>query len=171
MGSKETDEITTRPQTIIEGAGTTLKAAMDILRKYGATPEALLPFKIPQFMYIGDEMTCYATAATRRLASYFNLRKDFTKWRTWLATQGPILVALNVDETWDNAASTHGKLDSFKPNTTRGRHAVAVVGYTADRRFILRNSWGTAWGDKGFAYATETYIRDGFFDESYGATL
>jgi len=48
---------------------------------------------------------------------------------------------------------------------------VAAVGYTADRRFIIRHRWGTAWGDKGFAYASEDYINAGFFNESYGVTL
>jgi C1A family cysteine protease len=171
MGSKETDEFSNRPQTMIEEAGTSLKAAMDILRKYGAVPEALLPFKLNQLLYSGPEQTFYATAATRRFAAYFNLRKDFAKWRKWLATQGPILVALGVDETWDKATTTQGKLDTFKPNTVRGGHAVACVGYTADKRFIIRNSWGTGWGDNGFAYASEAYITAGFFDESYGATL
>jgi C1A family cysteine protease len=46
-----------------------------------------------------------------------------------------------------------------------------VVGFTAAGRFIIRNSWGTAWGDKGFAYASPEYIAAGFFDESYGVTL
>ncbi|MBO9715088.1 C1 family peptidase [Sphingomonas sp.] len=171
MASKETDEITTRPETFIEGAGTTLKAAMDILRKYGAAPETLLPFQINTNLYLGDENTFYATLATRKIASYFNLKKDVAKWRQWLAAHGPLLVALNVDATWDHATQTQGKLDSFQKNTTRGGHAVAVVGYTKDGRFIIRNSWGTGWGDKGFAYATESYIKDGFFDEAYGVTL
>src|SRR5499427_9877573 len=35
MGSKETDEYTDRPETFVEEAGTSLKAAMDIVRKYG----------------------------------------------------------------------------------------------------------------------------------------
>jgi hypothetical protein len=32
MASKETDQFTSRPETFIEGAGTSLKAAVDILR-------------------------------------------------------------------------------------------------------------------------------------------
>ena len=171
MASKETDTITARPETFIEEAGTTLKAAVDILRKFGAVPESLLPFHIETTMYLGSENAFYATAATRRIASYFNLQKNLGNWRSWLATQGPILVGLNVDATWDNATATHGKLDAFQPGTVRGGHAPCVVGYTADGRFIIRNSWGTNWGDNGFAYASEAYINAAFFNESYGVTL
>jgi hypothetical protein len=64
-----------------------------------------------------------------------------------------------------------GKLDSFQPNTVRGGHAICVVGYTSSGRFIIRNSWGTGWGDHGFAYASEAYINAGFFNESYGVTI
>jgi len=171
MASKETDEFTSRPETMIEGAGTTLKAAADVLRKYGAVPESLLPFTINTAMYTGDDNTFYATAATRKIASYFNLKRNGSSWREWLFAHGPILVGLNVDATWDSATATKGKLDTYQPNTVRGGHAVAVVGYTTDQRFIIRNSWGTSWGDKGFGYASEAYIAEAFFDESYGVTL
>lgn len=170
MASKETDEYTSRPETFIEGAGTSLKAAMDIVRKYGNVLDNELPFNVQTLMYAGNENTFYASASTRKVANYFNLGKDLNQWKSWLAANGPILVGLNVDATWDNAAATAGRLDAFVPNSTRGGHAVCVVGYTADR-FILRNSWGMAWGDKGFGYATAAYINDAFFAESYGATL
>jgi hypothetical protein len=171
MACKETDTFTSRPETFIEGAGTTLKASMDILRKYGAAPEALLPFHIATHMYLGNENTFFATLATRRIAAYFNLQRNLTDWRSWLATHGPILVGVNVDATWDNATATHGKLDTFQPATVRGGHAPCVVGYTSDHRFIVRNSWGTSWGDHGFAYASEAYINAAFYNESYGVTL
>src|SRR5215510_3826444 len=51
MASKETDEFTNRPETFIEGAGTSLKAAMEFLRKYGSVLESLLPFHISTSMY------------------------------------------------------------------------------------------------------------------------
>lgn len=171
MASKETDEFTNRPETFIEGVGTSLKAAMEILRKYGSVPEEMLPFHITTKMYTGDENTFFATAASRRVASYFNLARNLNNWRSWLASHGPILAGLNVDATWDNATANQGKLDTFQPKTTRGGHAICVVGYTSDKRFIIRNSWGTAWGDQGFAYASEAYINAGFFNESYGVTV
>lgn len=171
MASKETDELVSRPETFIEGAGTTLKAALEILRNYGAVPESLLPFHIVTAMYLDDENSFFATAATRRIAAYFNLLKNFDDWRHWLAEHGPILAGLNVDATWDNAAATQGKLDTYQPATVRGGHAVCIVGYTADKRFIVRNSWGKGWGDGGFGYASEDYINAGFYDEAYGATV
>lgn len=171
MASKETDQFVARPETFIEEAGTSLKSALDICRKYGVVLESMLPFKISTLMYTGDEDAFFATASQRKATAYFNMQKNFAQWRTWLATKGPILVGLNVDATWDNATATNGLLDTFQPNTVRGGHAVCLVGYRTDGRFIVRNSWGTAWGDKGFAYASQMYITAGFFNESYGVTV
>lgn len=171
MASKETDQFTSRPETFIEEAGTSLKAGVDILRNYGAVPESMLPLTITNRMYVGSGNTFYATAAKLRIASYYNLGRDLASWRDWLASHGPFMAGLYVDATWDKATSTQGKLDIFQPKTVRGGHAVCVVGYTTDKRFIIRNSWGTAWGDKGFAYASEDYINAGFYTESYGITI
>jgi C1A family cysteine protease len=43
------------------------------------------------------------------------------------------------------------------------------VGYRAGV-FIVRNSWGTGWGDKGFAYASDAYAKEAF-TEAYGVVL
>ena len=86
-----------------------------------------------------------------------------------MATKGPILTRLDVDATWDAATATKGNLDQYKPKTRRGGHAVALVGYTPDR-FIVRNSWGTGWGDKGFGYASSAYAQEAF-TEAYGVAL
>jgi hypothetical protein len=53
----KTDTFTSRPETMIEEAGTTLKAAADVLRRYGAVTESMLPFKISTTMYTGSENT------------------------------------------------------------------------------------------------------------------
>jgi hypothetical protein len=36
--------------------------------------------------------------------------------------------------------------------------------------FIIRNSWGTGWGQKGFAYASHEYATDDFH-EAYGIVI
>ena len=171
MSSKETDEYVQRSESFVEEAGTSLKAAMDVCRKFGVATMAMLPFNITTLMYTGTENSLYAAAAQRKISAYFNLAKNLNQWKAWLAAHGPILAGLSVDQTWDNATATHGNLDTYYPNTVRGGHAIAIVGYTATGRFIVRNSWGTSWGDNGFAYASPAYISSGFFDESYGVTV
>lgn len=172
MSSKETDSFTQRPETFIEGSGTELKAAVEVLRKYGVALDADLPFHIATKMYTGSENTFYAGCAQRKIASYFNLHKNPATWKSWLAGGGgPILIGISVDQSFDSATTTGGVIDSFQPTTVRGGHAIAVVGYRADGTFIVRNSWTTAWGDKGFGYLKPAWIAAAVFDESYGVVL
>lgn len=168
MAAKETDIFISRPTTFIESDGTSLKAALDIARKFGAVLDSTLPFGSGKF-YGGEVSTFYALAAQRRISSYFGLGTNLPSWRKWIALNGPILTRLDVDATWDKATATKGKLDTYYPNTARGGHAVALVGYTSSH-FIVRNSWGTGWGDKGFAYASDSYAQAAF-TEAYGVVL
>ena len=168
MAAKEMDEFVATATTFIEAEGTSLKAALDVARKYGAVLDPVLPFARAR-LYQGDQKTFYAFAAKLKIAAYFNLGTNLANWRTWLATRGPILTRLSVDATWDNATDTQGNLDAYLPATARGGHAIALVGYTDDR-FIVRNSWGTDWGDKGFGYASMAYAQDAF-TEAYGISV
>lgn len=168
MAAKETDQFVSRPTTFIETDGTSLKAALDIARKFGVVLNSILPFSSGK-LYQGEAKTFYAIAAQMKIASYFNLGNDPGHWREWLAVHGPILTRLNVDATWNNATATNGKLAIYQPGTTRGGHAVALVGYTQDY-FIVRNSWGTSWGDGGFGYASNAYAENAF-TEAYGVSI
>ena len=43
----------------------------------------------------------------------------------------------------------------------RGGHAVTAVGYDDTKEvFIVRNSWGNDWGDKGYFYMPYAYIKE-----------
>jgi len=167
MANKETDEITDFPTTFIEKAGTQTKLALRVARNYGCVQEKDLPMQGPLSMLTSSSF--YAKAANLRIRSYYNLGNNLANWRMWIAFVGPILTRLGVDRTWDRASITHGKLDVYLPNTVRGGHAVCLVGYTPDH-FIVRNSWGTNWGHKGFGYASNNYASAAFKDV-YGAVV
>ncbi|MBL9033237.1 MAG: C1 family peptidase [Rhodospirillaceae bacterium] len=169
MAAKETDEFTTRPTTFIETDGTSLKSALDIARKYGAVPDRVLPFLTGK-LYQDRVDVFYALASRLKIASYINLGRNLTDWRSWLANNGPILTRLDVDDAWYNAKENNGNLDLYTRPARPAGHAVALVGYTPNR-FIVRNSWGTTlWGDKGFGYASLAYAQAAF-TEAYGVKL
>lgn len=167
MAAKETDEFTNEPSTFVERAGTSLKAALDVAKKYGAVTDATLPFD-SGLLFDGEVNSFYSIAAQLKIIAYFNLGRSSQAWREWLAGNGPILTRLSVDRTWDQASQTNGNLDVYQASTARGGHAVAFVGYTADR-LIVRNSWGRNWGDRGYAYASINYAENAF-TEAYGVT-
>jgi C1A family cysteine protease len=168
MAAKETDDDVAMPTTFIEKVGTSIKAALDIARKFGVVLDRDLPFESGT-LYRGDAQTFYARAARLKIAAYINLGADQSAWKHWLATEGPILARVTVDETWNTATATKGKLSEFRPDTATGGHAIALVGYTKDA-FIVRNSWGRGWGDKGFAYASPAYAKAAI-TEAYGVSV
>lgn len=168
MAAKETDEFSSYPSTFIEPDGTSLKAALDIARKFGVVRESVLPFADSQ-LYPGDTKTFYSLCSQLKISSYHNLGRKLADWRKWLAFNGPILTRLDVDDTFMNAFDTQGRLQRYRPATARGGHAVSIVGYDGDG-FIIRNSWATTWGDRGFAHASNDYAEDAF-TEAYGITV
>ncbi len=167
MANKETDTFTSYPSTFIESVGTQTKLALAIARKFGCALEEDLPMEGP--LYTGSMQDFYYNAAKLRIVAYQNLGRDPQKWRYWIATKGPILTRMKVDSSWLNAPVDGSELIRYDRASARGGHAVAIVGYYKDG-FIIRNSWGTGWGDNGFAYATKAYSAEAF-TEAYGAVL
>lgn len=167
MANKETDRLSAFPTTFIESAGTQIKYALRVARRYGCVPESTLPMS--GALSALTTAAFYARAARYRIGSYHNLGRDPDRWRSWLSNQGPILIRAAIDRTWDRATAAGGELDVHDAGAARGGHAACLVGYT-ESHFIVRNSWGPGWGDGGFAYASDAYAARAF-DEAYGAVL
>ncbi|MCK9369587.1 peptidoglycan DD-metalloendopeptidase family protein [Candidatus Dojkabacteria bacterium] len=77
---------------------------------------------------------------------------------------GPVLVTLNVYDTFDNPINGFiGPRHNQQYN--RGGHAIVAVGWDDDKEgigaFEIKNSWGTGWGDQGYAFVAYNY--DGQF--------
>jgi C1A family cysteine protease len=168
MANKETDNFTSFPSSFLETSGTSTKLALRVAQKYGCVLEQDLPMNGALSRL--DARTFYTRARRNTIASYHNIGARHQDWKFWLANKGPILTRLNVDQTWMDATKTNGKLGQYRSTTAYGGHAVCIVGYTKEH-FIIRNSWGTSWGDKGFAYASPDYAKQAFDDDTYGAIV
>ena len=170
MASKEFDKRIDYPSTFLEEDGTSLKAGLEVARRYGLALESELPWD--GGMAAGSPEAFYASTGTRRIARYFNLGDDavdrrgcFAGWRSWMHQRGPVLVLLALD----GQLGTPGPPPAAFKGPARHSHAAALFGYGPDH-FIVRSSWGTGWGEAGYAeigldYAAEAVI------ESYGVVI
>jgi C1A family cysteine protease len=53
-------------------------------------------------------------------------------------------------------------------DTQLGGHAVLAVGYdTRERRFLVRNSWGPAWGRHGYFTMPFDYLLDDSLSDDF----
>ena len=69
-----------------------------------------------------------------------------------VANQDPVLVGIHVYPNFDETPSS-GIVPPVREKKSRGGHALIVVGYDETNGwFIIRNSWGTKFGDQGYAY-------------------
>ena len=59
-------------------------------------------------------------------------------------------------------------LNRYRPDTSRGGHAVCLVGYTSTH-FIVTNSWDTRW-QRRIRIRVRAYAASAF-GEAYGAVL
>jgi papain like protease len=172
MSAKETDQREDYPSTFLEEDGTSLKAGLDVVRKFGAVLESELPWD--GGLAPGSPQTFYASAAQRRLDAYFNLGDDtapdrsahFSRWRRWLFEHGPIAVLIKIDR---HIQAPGARLDAFDEASVAGSHCAALFGYGPDH-FLLRSSWGPGWGDGGYARMSLAYTAAAVI-ESYGVTI
>jgi hypothetical protein len=170
MAAKETDQRENYPSTFLEEDGTSLKAGLDVVRKFGPALESELPWE--GGLVAGSSDDFHRSADGRRISSYFNLGDDtvpdrsacFADWRRWLAHSGPVVVLLQLDQ---HVAAA--QLETFDEASADGSHAAALFGYGPDH-FLLRSSWGTKWGDGGYARMSLAYAARAVI-ESYGVIV
>jgi C1A family cysteine protease len=49
-----------------------------------------------------------------------------------------------------------------------GGHAVMAVGYDEKKQyFFVRNSWGEAWGDRGYFYMPYAYLQNKYLSSDF----
>lgn len=83
-----------------------------------------------------------------------------------LASGRPVYLQLKIDSSvWSYRGIRGGVIPDYDRES--GGHAVTVVGYrtaATGRQFLIHNSWGTSWGDHGFAWIGEDTIKHHIMD-------
>jgi hypothetical protein len=170
MAAKEMFQREEYPSAFLEEDGTSLKAGLQVVQKLGAALESELPWE--GGLVAGPPEDFNRSVTSRRILAYHNLGDDsipdrsacFDDWRRWLASTGPVVVLLARDKNLDA-----GRLDTFDEASAEGSHAAALFGYGLDH-FLLRSSWGSQWGDGGYARMSLPYAARAVV-ESYGVIV
>jgi len=161
--------------------GAFLRSTMGALVLFGVPPEEYWKYVIADFDKEPPAF-CYAFAQNYQAIKYYRLDPCGTsknvllkRIKTNLAHQLPAMFGFTVFSSYNQAEET-GKIPY--PTTGEkivGGHAVVAVGYDDNMKIkntnpgavettgalLIRNSWGTGWGDKGYGWLPYEYVLNG----------
>src|SRR5438552_18200638 len=145
--------------TVDQDSGAFIRDGIKSLAKQGVCPESEWPYRISKFRK-KPSRTCYRTAKKHRILSYHRI-SAVDEMRSCLAEGFPFVFGFTVYDAFESAAvAKSGVLHMPGPKeNVAGGHAAMVVGYNDwQKRFIVRNSWDTDWGQKGYSTMPYDYL-------------
>lgn len=146
--------------------GTYPRVAMKVLQDYGVCPETVLPYgELTTDVNLPRPPDSVTKAAEPYRISVYAQVKGLDELKRAIVEQGPVLLAVAVTESFVNIVDViprpGGKL--------LGGHAVCAVGYDdASGAVLIMNSWGTSWGQGGFAWLPYAAWTDWWIDRDIG---
>jgi C1A family cysteine protease len=156
--------------TVHSDAGAQIRDGIKSISKQGDCPEKEWPYVIAKF---ADKpaASCYKSALKYKAVSYQRVAQILNQMKGCLASGYPFVFGFSVYTQFESdAVATTGVLNMPGPKEKLlGGHAVIAVGYDdKTQRFIVRNSWGAKWGNKGYftmpyAYLTDTNLAADFW--------
>jgi C1A family cysteine protease len=143
-------------------AGARLRDGIKVVAKHGAPPERLWPYEEDRFANEPPRRV-YERAARHRAVGYKRLRQELDQLRGCLASGYPFVFGFSVYPSFAcKRCDRTGAMPMPKDaEDALGGHAVMAVGYDdGRRRFIVRNSWGDAWGKQGYFTTPYDFVTD-----------
>ncbi len=149
--------------TVNQDTGAYLRDGMRVIKNKGVCNETIWPYDISKFK-LNPSAAAYADALNHQSIQYQRITRNLTTMKQCLADGYPFVFGFTVYESFetDDVAKT-GIVPMPKKNERRlGGHAVMAIGYDDSKKcFIVRNSWGEGWGDKGYFYLPYGFLTSG----------
>ncbi len=146
--------------------GTTLAAAASALAEVGQPFEQVWPYDDGRDELAADYGPpdgAIDVAGDQRLDGSGPVQATSQTIRAWLDAGRAIVLGVRLYGTWFNPAPS-GRIAMPPAGAVQlGAHAVFVVGYedgigAGGGWVIVRNSWGTDWGDDGYGLLPYAYV-------------
>jgi len=154
-------------------AGASLRATCKSIYKDGICEETLMPYNPEKYMIPPSRLAAY-NARNYKIIAYRSLISLDEIKQNIAFRQQPVLLGMDIYESFKSGevAKTGIMTMPHKNDKKIGGHAVLVVGYKGTVKqhsksgkyrikpgyFIVRNSWGEEWGDKGYFYMPFDYV-------------
>lgn len=145
--------------TVKEDSGASLRDGIKSLVKAGDCTENLWPYNIGRFR-VKPDSRAYKNALNYQIKSYYRLNTPAEMKHT-LSSGFPFVFGFAVYESFESDDVARTGIVPMPEDDERmlGGHAVMAVGFDDDKQqFIIRNSWGESWGDKGYFYLPYKYL-------------
>jgi hypothetical protein len=150
----------------IEDEGTAIHDAVDSLKRFGVCAEKTWPFDENR-VNAKPHANAYDEADEAMVDQLEQVPTELDAWRHCLAEGRPIIFGVALYDSFDKARKGKVPMPTDRETTRgkHGRHAMLCVGYSdTDELFIVRNSWGSKWGDNGYCYIPYEYLMNGDYN-------
>lgn len=144
--------------TINYDSGAYIRDGIKSINSIGACNESFWPYVTNKFR-TQPTANCYTDAAKHKSVLYQQVTRDLVQMKSVLANGLPFTVGFLVFSSFLNINGTGIMTMPRVHEQILGGHAVLCVGYDDVKgTFIMRNSWGTGWGDHGYFYMPYQYL-------------
>jgi C1A family cysteine protease len=155
--------------------GAHLRTTMKAIALFGVPPEKYWPYNISEFDNEPSTF-CYAFAGNFKAIQYYRLdpvgnstKESLDRIKTNLAAGLPSMFGFSVFSSIPKVGENTGDIPFPDSNDSLiGGHAVVAVGYDDKKKIrkskgalMIRNSWGTQWGENGYGWLPYDYVESG----------
>jgi C1A family cysteine protease len=154
--------------TINDDSGAMLRDGIKSVAQEGVCPEKMWPYDPTPFppnphLTKKPSASCYKEALKHTAVEYRRVTRNLSQMKGCLASGYPFVLGFTVYDSFesDTVAKTGVVPMPARREHVLGGHAVLAVGYDDKQsRFRMRNSWGRAWGVKGYFTMPYAYLLD-----------
>ena len=146
--------------TTQEDSGAFLSDGIKSLQQYGICDEKFWEHNISKFK-IEPPKIAYQEAKKHIATVVYHVPGTMTAMKTVLNSGFPIILGILVYSSFMSRETSRTGIIPMPSSgeTLLGGHAVLCVGYDDLKQvWIIRNSWGPLWGDKGYCYLPYAYL-------------
>jgi C1A family cysteine protease len=154
--------------TTSQDAGCEIRDAIKSVAKLGAANEALWPYNISKFAK-KPPAAAYKQGLETQAIEYLAVDQTADAIRAALFAGYPVVFGFACYESLESdAVAKSGNLPMPKKGeAVIGGHAVVCVGWDTKGRWVVRNSWGTGWGQKGYFTMPQQYLLDNNLSDDF----